>query len=102
MLLYEEIGDLLVLDIGGATTDVHSVTAGSDEIAQLLTAPEPFNKRTVEGDLGLFVNAHHLVEQIGEAKFRESWGWMSPPLCATTSRFRKCAEQFMPDHAGCA
>ena len=68
MLLYQEIGDLAVLDIGGATTDVHSVTQGSDEIAQLLTAPEPFNKRTVEGDLGLFVNAHHLVEQIGEAK----------------------------------
>lgn len=68
MLLYEEIGDLLVLDIGGATTDVHSVTNGSDEIAQLLTAPEPFNKRTVEGDLGLYVNAHHLIEQIGEAK----------------------------------
>ncbi len=68
MLLYEEIGDLMVLDIGGATTDVHSVTCGSEEIAQMLTAPEPFNKRTVEGDLGLFVNAHHLVDQIGEAK----------------------------------
>jgi uncharacterized protein (TIGR01319 family) len=68
MLLYDEIGDLVVLDIGGATTDVHSVTQGSDEIAQLLTAPEPFNKRTVEGDLGLYVNAHHLIEQIGEVK----------------------------------
>ena len=68
MLLYEEIGDLLVIDIGGATTDVHSVTNGSDEIARLLTTPEPFNKRTVEGDLGLFINAHHLVDQIGEVK----------------------------------
>lgn len=68
MLLYEEIGDLIVLDIGGATTDVHSVTNGSEEIARLLTAPEPFQKRTVEGDLGLYVNAHHLVEQIGEEK----------------------------------
>ena len=68
MLLYEEIGDLTVLDIGGATTDVHSVTNGSDEIAALLTAPEPFNKRTVEGDLGLYVNARHLIERIGEAK----------------------------------
>lgn len=74
MLLYEEIGDLVVLDIGGATTDVHSVTQGSDEIAQLLTAPEPFNKRTVEGDLGLFVNAHHLVEQIGETKLSRELG----------------------------
>ena len=70
MLLYEEIGDLLVIDIGGATTDVHSVTNGSDEIAQLLTTPEPFNKRTVEGDLGLYVNAHHLVEQIGAEKLQ--------------------------------
>lgn len=74
MLMYEEIGDLVVLDIGGATTDVHSVTQGSDEIAQLMTAPEPFNKRTVEGDLGLFVNAHYLVEQIGEAKLARELG----------------------------
>ena len=74
MLLYEEVGDLCVLDIGGATTDVHSVTAGSDEIAQLLTAPEPFNKRTVEGDLGLYVNAHHLVEQVGETKLSRELG----------------------------
>ncbi|NLI54441.1 MAG: DNA mismatch repair protein MutL [Clostridiales bacterium] len=74
MLLYEEIGDLVVLDIGGATTDVHSVSAGSEEIARLLTAPEPFNKRTVEGDLGLYVNAHHLVEQIGEAKLAQELG----------------------------
>ena len=74
MLLYEEIGDLVVLDIGGATTDVHSVSSGSDEIARLLTAPEPFNKRTVEGDLGLYVNAHHLVEQIGEEKLSHELG----------------------------
>ncbi len=74
MLLYEEIGDLCVLDVGGATTDVHSVTCGSEEIARLLTAPEPFNKRTVEGDLGLFVNASHLVEQIGAEKLARELG----------------------------
>jgi len=74
MLLYEEIGDLAVLDIGGATTDVHSVTNGSDEIAALLTAPEPFAKRTVEGDLGLYVNARHLIEQIGEEKLGAELG----------------------------
>ena len=74
MLLYEEIGDLVVLDIGGATTDVHSVTNGSEEIAHLLTAPEPFNKRTVEGDLGLYVNAHHLVEQLSEKKLSHELG----------------------------
>ena len=64
-LLYDEIGDLAVLDIGGATTDVHSVSEGSPEIAALATRPEPFSKRTVEGDLGLYVNARHLVDAIG-------------------------------------
>ena len=64
-LLAEEIGDLMVLDVGGATTDVHSVTAGSEEIQDMLVAPEPFAKRTVEGDLGVFVNAAHVAERIG-------------------------------------
>jgi len=64
-LLYEEIGDLVVVDIGGATTDVHSVSQGSEEISRISTAPEPFAKRTVEGDLGLYVNAHNLVDRLG-------------------------------------
>lgn len=94
MLLYEDIGDLVVLDIGGATTDVHSVTQGSDEIAQLLTAPEPFNKRTVEGDLGLFVNAHHLVEQIGEAKLARELGLDIPAVMRDYRAIPVSAEQF--------
>jgi len=65
-LLYNDIGDLVAIDIGGATTDVHSVTGGSDEIAILLTNPEPFAKRTVEGDLGLYINARNIVDMIGE------------------------------------
>ncbi len=71
-LLYDAIGDLAVLDIGGATTDVHSVTDGSPEIMAMMTVPEPKAKRTVEGDLGLYVNAHNLVDRIGvEALNRE-------------------------------
>ena len=64
-LLYDEIGDLCAIDIGGATTDVHSVTDGSPEIVSMMTSPEPKAKRTVEGDLGLYINAHHLVDRIG-------------------------------------
>lgn len=65
-LLYEQEGPLAVVDIGGATTDVHSVCEPTEEIGAILSAPEPFAKRTVEGDLGLYVNAHHLIEQLGE------------------------------------
>ena len=64
-LLAGEIGGLLVFDVGGATTDLHSVTEGSPEIAALITNPEPTAKRTVEGDLGVFVNMRHIVEKIG-------------------------------------
>ena len=95
MLLFEEIGDLCVLDIGGATTDVHSVTMGSDEIAKLLTAPEPFNKRTVEGDLGLFVNAHHLVEQIGEGKLSRELGLDVARVMREYLPIPATAEQFL-------
>jgi len=63
-LLKEEIGDLMVLDVGGATTDVHSVSEGSDEIAKIMVTPEPEAKRTVEGDLGVFVNRYHVLENV--------------------------------------
>lgn len=64
-LLKEDLGDLVVFDVGGATTDVHSVTEGSEEISRILISPEPVAKRTVEGDLGMFVNLPHVVEKIG-------------------------------------
>jgi len=70
-LMYEYLGNLMVLDVGGATTDVHSVTDDSETIAKLLISPEPKAKRTVEGDLGLYVNRMKVIESIGETKFRK-------------------------------
>jgi uncharacterized protein (TIGR01319 family) len=64
-LLYPALGDLVTVDVGGATTDVHSVTDGSDEISSIQTSPEPFAKRTVEGDLGLCANVKNLVSLAG-------------------------------------
>lgn len=64
--LYNTLGDLLVFDVGGATTDIHSVTPGSEEINAILLSPEPLAKRSVEGDLGLYVNASNLIGLIGE------------------------------------
>ncbi|ERI90343.1 hypothetical protein HMPREF1982_03946 [Clostridiales bacterium oral taxon 876 str. F0540] len=60
-LLYEIIGDVVVFDVGGATTDVHSVTEGSVDILDILVSPEPIAKRTVEGDLGVYVNSENLI-----------------------------------------
>ncbi|WP_028855373.1 GlmL-related ornithine degradation protein [Psychrilyobacter atlanticus] len=65
-ILKEVIGDLVTIDVGGATTDIHSVTDGSEEITSILISPEPVAKRTVEGDLGVYVNMRNIVEIVGE------------------------------------
>lgn len=70
-LLYKNIGDLLTLDVGGATTDVHSVTEGSDFINKILIHPEPVAKRSVEGDLGVYVNMENIVDIIGKDSLRD-------------------------------
>jgi uncharacterized protein (TIGR01319 family) len=70
-LFAEALGDVLVIDVGGATTDVHSVTEGSQEWNTRLTEPEPYAKRTVEGDLGVFVNAHNIVRLSQEPEWAD-------------------------------
>ena len=52
------VGELLLVDVGGATTDVYSVAKGapSNALVRFTGLPEPYAKRTVEGDLGLFHN----------------------------------------------
>src|SRR6056297_3081884 len=44
-LLKGEIGNLVTIDVGGATTDVHSVTEDSLNVRELLISPEPEAKR---------------------------------------------------------
>lgn len=61
------LGPLLLVDIGGATTDVHSVCDGkpTHEGVVLQGLPEPYLKRTVEGDLGMRHNATAILEAAG-------------------------------------
>ncbi|MBO6521761.1 MAG: glutamate mutase L [Rhodospirillales bacterium] len=68
-------GDLLVVDVGGATTDVHSIAEGAPVSGSVIQygLPEPYAKRTVEGDLGMRHNARTIVATAGEDAFvRES------------------------------
>jgi len=61
--LAEQGEEILVIDVGGATTDVHSVTDGNAEFRHMALEPEPRSKRTVEGDLGVFVNAEQVMKE---------------------------------------
>lgn len=65
-ILKESLSDLIVFDVGGATTDLHSVTSGSDDVNRILISPEPIAKRTVEGDLGVYVNRDNIIQMIGQ------------------------------------
>ncbi len=63
----EGLGEIVVVDIGGATTDLYSICSSSkrsDVIIQGLE--EPFAKRTVEGDLGMRYSAPGIVKSLSE------------------------------------
>ncbi len=59
------IGELIAIDVGGATTDVYSSASGNPTLegTALKGLPLPYNMRTVEGDLGLRINATTIIEE---------------------------------------
>jgi hypothetical protein len=87
-VLADEVGDLVVVDVGGATTDVHSVTDGSPDIAAISTEPQPRAKRTVEGDLGTFVSAPHTAALIAEGERPDP---LPPAIPFTPAEFEAAA-----------
>ena len=61
------VGDVVVVDVGGATTDVHSVTELDPEdsvLSREVVATTPVS-RTVEGDLGMRWSAPTAVAEAG-------------------------------------
>lgn len=67
------LGDLAALDVGGATTDVYSLSKYEVIKAGVTKRglPEPYAKRTVEGDLGMRVSALSLWTAAGSKLIRE-------------------------------
>ena len=58
------LGDLMAIDLGGATTDIYTMCDGKPSKPNVVIKglPEPFAKRSVEGDLGLRYNIDSLAE----------------------------------------
>lgn len=116
-LLYEHYGDLICFDIGGATTDLHSVSEGSEEYNKILVNPQPKAKRTVEGDLGVYVNKDRVVEYIGFDNLATKLNLTSERLQGTIDNYhvipksdleiamvtelaKKCVQMALDRHAG--
>lgn len=81
------VGDVVVVDVGGATTDVHSVVTLDPEEAGLsrdVVAQTPIT-RTVEGDLGMRWSAVSTVEAAGLDALAEA------------ARGRRADPGFLPD-----
>ena len=70
------IGELVAVDVGGATTDVYSIADGMPE--QMNTVfkglPEPYAKRTVEGDIGMRYSISGIVDVAGVTKISKLSG----------------------------
>ena len=70
------IGELVAVDVGGATTDIYSVADGMPE--QMNTVfkglPEPYAKRTVEGDIGMRYSIQGILDAAGIARVCELSG----------------------------
>lgn len=64
------IGEMMMVDIGGATTDIYSyINNISYEGAKCVGVPEPFAKRSVEGDMGMRESSICLLKEIGVEGF---------------------------------
>lgn len=61
------IGELVAVDVGGATTDVYSICDGMPEHMSTVFKglPEPFAKRTVEGDIGMRYSIWGIADAVG-------------------------------------
>lgn len=67
------LGDLVIVDIGGATTDIHSIGKGQPSQPGVMVKglEDPYSKRSVEGDLGMRYSALSLLEAAGSKKIRD-------------------------------
>jgi uncharacterized protein (TIGR01319 family) len=88
-------GDMLVVDVGGATTDVHSIgyghPQGENVIAQGLA--ESYAKRTVEGDLGIRFNAATIVGRVGVDKLTDDLRRGFPGIAVEPSQLADYVDQ---------
>lgn len=69
------LGDLIVVDIGGATTDIHSLSYGYPTKGGITMKglAEPFSKRSVEGDLGMRYSIKSCYGTAGYRTFKKHY-----------------------------
>ena len=66
------LGEIVLVDIGGATTDFYSMSSASAKRSDVILKglQEPYAKRTVEGDLGMRYSALGVLASLSEEEIR--------------------------------
>lgn len=66
------LGELVLVDIGGATTDMYSLCSASAKRSDVIIKglEEPYAKRTVEGDLGMRYSALGVLNALTKEEIR--------------------------------
>ena len=92
------IGDLIGVDLGGATTDVYSMASGAplNDSTILKGLPEPYAKRTVEGDIGMRYSAEGILDAAGVQWLAEQSG-LTPERVDELTAFISTQTDSLPD-----
>jgi uncharacterized protein (TIGR01319 family) len=91
-------GELLVIDVGGATTDVHTIGEGFPKRSEVIFKglQEPFAKRTVEGDLGMRYSANALLSLVSPYEFKQYYKSEANDIEASAKK-RHDNVEYLPD-----
>ena len=92
------IGQLIAVDVGGATTDVYSMADGMPDKMNTVYKglPEPFDKRTVEGDIGMRYSIKGIVEAAGLDRVSQLSG-LSPQRTEELVNYLRANTETLPD-----
>lgn len=85
------IGELVAVDVGGATTDVYSIADGMPEHMNTVFKglPEPYAKRTVEGDIGMRYSIQGIIDAVGIGRICELSGLSEERAFALTEYLKQ-------------
>ena len=94
------IGDLLGVDLGGATTDIYSMSLGLPTMSMtaLKGLREEYAKRTVEGDIGMRYSICGIVEAAGIERVAQLSG-LSEQRCRELVEYLSVHTEIVPDGA---
>lgn len=100
--LEKGIGEIIVVDLGGATTDIHSVIPGyaeleAEEIGLVVTNEKQVSYRTVEGNLGMRLSAMSMLNAVNPKSIFNKRGIKDEELLEEFINYCKGMEE-SPEH----